>query len=85
VNPSEVADSVETFVRREFNVSAADQGFDRSVDLFENGYVDSVGVAELLEYVTQEFEVEIPESELFSDEFSSIQGIASIVARLQGP
>jgi acyl carrier protein len=85
VNPSEVADSVETFVRREFNVSAADPGFDRSVDLFENGYVDSVGVAELLEYVTQEFEVEIPESELFSDEFSSIQGIASIVARLQGP
>jgi acyl carrier protein len=85
VNPSEVADSVETFVRREFNVSAADPGFDRSVDLFENGYVDSVGVAELLEYVTQEFEVEIPESELFSDEFSSIQGIASIVARLQRP
>jgi acyl carrier protein len=85
VKPSEVADSVETFVRREFNVSAADPGFDRSVDLFENGYVDSVGVAELLEYVTQEFEVEIPESELFSDEFSSIQGIASIVARLQRP
>jgi acyl carrier protein len=85
VNPSEVADSVETFVRREFNVSAADPGFDRSVDLFENGYVDSVGVAELLEYVTQEFNVEIPEIELFSDEFSSIQGIASIVARLQRP
>jgi acyl carrier protein len=85
VNPSEVADSVETFVRREFNVSAADPGFDRSVDLFENGYVDSVGVAELLEYVTQEFNVEIPETELFSDEFSSIQGIASIVARLQRP
>jgi acyl carrier protein len=85
VNTSEVADSVETFVRREFNVSAADPGFDRSVDLFENGYVDSVGVAELLEYVTQAFNVEIPETELFSDEFSSIQGIASIVARLQRP
>jgi acyl carrier protein len=85
MNQSEVADSVETFVRREFNVSASDPGFDRSVDLFENGYVDSVGVAELLEYVTQEFEVEIPESELFSDEFSSIQGIASIVARLHRP
>jgi acyl carrier protein len=85
VKPSEVADSVETFVRREFNVSAADPGFDRSVDLFENGYVDSVGVAELLEYVTQEFNVEIPETELFSDEFSSIQGIASIVARLKRP
>jgi acyl carrier protein len=82
VKAAEVADSVESFVRREFNVSDSDPGFDRTADLFESGYVDSVGVAELLEYLTQEFEVEIPESELFSDEFSSIDGIASIIARL---
>jgi acyl carrier protein len=79
----EIADSVDAFVRREFNVSDSDPGFDRNADLFESGYVDSVGVAELLEYLTQEFEVEIPESELFSEDFSSIQGIASIVARLK--
>ncbi len=78
----DVADSVETFVRQQFNVSDSDPGFDRTVDLFESGYVDSVGVAELLEYLTQEFEVDIPENDLFSDDFSSIDGIASIVARL---
>lgn len=38
--------------------------------------------AELLEYLTQPFEVEIPEGELFSDECSSFDGIASIIARL---
>lgn len=85
MNPAEVADRVETFVRRQFNVSSSDPGFDRRIDLFESGYVDSVGVAELLEYLTQQFDVEIPESELFSDEFSSIEGIASIVGRLQRP
>lgn len=78
----DVADSVETFVRQQFNVSDSDPGFNRAVDLFESGYVDSVGVAELLEYLTQEFEVEIPENDLFSDDFSSIDGIASMVARL---
>jgi acyl carrier protein len=82
VSVKDVAESVETFVRQHFNVSDSDPGFDRRVDLFESGYVDSVGVAELLEYLTQEFEVEIPESDLFSDEFSSIEGIGSIVARL---
>jgi acyl carrier protein len=83
VTAAQIAVSVETFVRRQFNVSDSDPAFDREVDLFESGYVDSVGVAELLEYVTQEFGVDIPESDLFSDEFSSIDGISSIVARLQ--
>jgi acyl carrier protein len=83
VTAAQVAASVETFVRRQFNVSDSDPGFDREVDLFESGYVDSVGVAELLEYVTQQFGVDIPESDLLSDEFSSIDGISSIVARLQ--
>jgi acyl carrier protein len=82
VKAPDVADSVETFVRQQFNVSDSDPGFNRAVDLFESGYVDSVGVAELLEYLTQEFEVEIPENDLFSDDFSSIDGIASMVARL---
>jgi acyl carrier protein len=82
VKEPEVAASVEEFVRRQFNVSDSDPGFDRKVDLFENGYVDSVGVAELLEYVTQQFEVEIPEEDLFSDDFANIDGIAGIVARL---
>jgi acyl carrier protein len=83
MTPPDVADSVEAFVRRHFNVSPSDPGFGREVDLFESGYVDSVGVAELLDYLTHEFEVEIPESELFSDEFSNIDGIASIIDRLQ--
>jgi acyl carrier protein len=41
-------------------------------------------VAELLEYLTRELGVEIPEEDLFSDEFSSIEGIASIIRRLRG-
>ena len=82
MKPLDVPGTVEWFVRQQFNVSDSDPSFDRSVDLFESGYVDSVGVAELLEYLTQEFEVEIPESDLFSDEFSSIDGIASIIRRL---
>jgi acyl carrier protein len=83
VSPSDVADAIETFVRSQFNVSSSDSGFTRDVDLFESGYVDSVGVAELLEYLTGQFDVEIPENDLFSDDFSSIDGIAAIVRRLQ--
>jgi acyl carrier protein len=81
----DVAVAVEEFVRHEFSISAADQTFGHSVDLFEDGYVDSVGVIELLAFLESTFGVEIPEEDLFSPEFSTIEGIADIVTRHRPP
>jgi acyl carrier protein len=77
----EVAAAVEGFIRREFSISATDPNFDHAVDLFEYGYVDSIGVIELLDFLGRTFGVEIPEEDLFSPEFSTIEGIAKIVTR----
>jgi len=44
--------------------------------------VDSVGVIELLAFLVVEYGVEIPEEDLLSGDFSSIDGIAGTVARL---
>jgi acyl carrier protein len=79
--PSE-EDRIERFTRTQFSIDPTDPGFARDADLFERGYVDSVGVAELLEFLSEEFGVEIPEADLLSDEFSTIDGIAGIVRRL---
>lgn len=84
MNADRIADRIETFVRTQFDVSADDPGFGRTIDLFELGYVDSVGFAELLAFLSEEFGVEVPESYLLSDEFLRIDGIASIVSRLAG-
>ena len=81
---ADIADRIEAFVRREFDVDPSDNGFDRSVDLFELGYIDSVGFAELLAFLGEEFGVEIPEDELLSEAFTRIDGIAGIVHRLVG-
>ena len=77
----DVAAAVEEFARREFSIKPSDRRFDRTVDLFEDGYVDSVGVIELIEFLERTFVIEIPEEDLFSPEFSTIDGIARIVAR----
>jgi acyl carrier protein len=78
----DVAARIEGFVRTQFEVDPDDTGFGRTADLFESGYVDSVGVAELLEFLREEFGLEVPESELLDDDFSTIDGIAGIVIRL---
>jgi acyl carrier protein len=81
VTEQDVAAAVEEFARREFSIKASDQRFDRTVDLFEDGYVDSIGVIELIQFLESTYAMDIPEEDLFSPEFSTIDGIARIVTR----
>lgn len=82
MSPQVIAGRIETFVRSQFDIDSADSGFDRTVDLFELGYVDSVGFAELLAFFDEEFGVNIPDDDLLSEEFLRIDGMAKIVSRL---
>jgi acyl carrier protein len=81
VTEQDVAAAIEEFARREFSIKASDQRFNRSVDLFDDGYVDSIGVIELIQFLESRYAIDIPEEDLFSPEFSTIDGIARIVAR----
>ena len=77
----DIADRLETFVCTQYAISANDPGFARDVDLYDLGYVDSIGLVELLAFIKASFEVEIDEDDLLSDEFSSINGMAKIICR----
>jgi len=82
LSPQAIADRIEAFIRSQFEVDPSDDGFDRTIDLFELGYIDSVGFAELLAFLSEEFGAEVPEDDLLSDEFLRIDGMAMIVSRL---
>lgn len=84
MEPHKIECRIEEFVRTQFSVSPTDPRFDRGVDLFDGGYVDSMGIVELLEFLSQEFDVRIPDEDLLSEDFSSIVGIARIVSRNLG-
>jgi acyl carrier protein len=77
-----IADMLEQFIRRQFVVAEADRRFTRAAALFELGYIDSVGVVELLAFVGREWSVEIPGEDLVSEEFTSIDSIAGVIHRL---
>ena len=79
---AEVAERLERFVREQFAIDAGDSRFGRSVDLFEGAYVDSVGLAEMLAFIEEEFGVTVPDEELLSEEFGTIDGMAAAVCRL---
>jgi acyl carrier protein len=81
VTQLEIAQRIEQYVRVQFRVSPGDSRFSRSLPLFEAGYVDSVGVVELLAFLSEEFAVNLPDEILMSDEFSTIDGIAAVICR----
>ena len=79
---TEVADQIETFVRNQFRVAVGDTRFSRTQPLFDLGYIDSVGVVELLAFLDDRFGIQLPDDVLMSDEFATIDGMATIVCRL---
>ena len=68
-------------MRREFSIGSDDDGFTRDTDLYDSGYVDSIGVTELISLLESTFAIEIPEEDLFSDAFTTINGVSRIVCR----
>jgi acyl carrier protein len=80
MDASDIAQKLEQFLRASFGIAEDDPGFSRSVDLFEAGYVDSVGVIETLVYITDAFGVNIPEEALLSDAFANVDGMARVIA-----
>lgn len=76
---AEIESRIESFIRS--TLDAPRDGLSRYVDIFKSGFVDSVGVIQLLVFIESEFETQIPEDDLLSPEFSRIEGMARIVAR----
>jgi len=82
ISKTSIASSIEEFIRTEYSISSDDLRFSSQVHLWEEGYLDSMGVVEVINFVETTFEVKIPETALFSEDFTNINGMADIVAGL---
>jgi acyl carrier protein len=74
---------VEAYIRERFHVRADDALFSRDVNMWENGYVDSAGVVEMIAFLERTFNITLPEEVLFDPDFTNIRGISRLVYREQ--
>ncbi len=81
---SVVVSKIEDFIRDRFMVEANDGFFNHEINLFEEGYVDSAGVIEVIAFLEETFALMLPEDVLFDTSFSSIDGMAVRIAGLLG-
>ncbi len=81
MTPDQITAELEQFLRESFAIRQDDPGFHGDVDLFEAGYVDSIGLVEILAFVDDRFAVEIAEHDLLSADFSTLFGMARVIDR----
>ena len=80
ISPHDVADALELFIRREFRITHHHVPLSRDEHLFEGGLVDSAGVVELIMFIETTFNMKLADEHVFSEQFTSINGIADIVS-----
>lgn len=78
-----IQQQIEEFIRTHFEVVADDPYLSDSINLWEEGYIDSIGIVELVAFLESNFSIELPEAMLFSPNFASIAGLTKIVESLK--
>jgi len=59
-----------------------DTKFGDNDSLTQSGIIDSIGLLELVDYISEKYSIEIPENMLTPENFDSLQGITNMISKL---
>jgi acyl carrier protein len=59
-----------------------DTQLDDNDSLTQKGIIDSIGLLELMDYISEKYSIEIPEEMLTPENFDSLQGITNMITKL---
>ena len=74
-----IAETMEAQIRRMGNISADDDEFNRDTHIFDYGYVDSFGAAELVTFTEQTFGISISDEDLAHRPLNTVNEMATYV------
>lgn len=77
----EIIDKLDAYIREHFEIEDDDDNYSTSVDLFEEGYCDSFGSAEIIAFIEDEFGVRILLKDLTMYPMNSVEEIAAVIDR----
>ena len=79
ISPSSIAPMIEAFIKKERQVPDNDPRFTRDANLFDLGFVDSMGFIQLLAFIESTFHMTFDVDRLFSPDFTTINGITKLI------
>jgi acyl carrier protein len=70
---------LEKVIREIGQIPPTDTAFSRQSELYDSGYLDSLGIVSLTAYIEQQFGVTLTDDQLFDPRFTTIEGITEII------
>lgn len=84
MDKSQIIARLRDFVEENFLYMRPDFELQNDQSLMGNGIVDSMGVMEMIQFLEEEFGVEVDDAEITEENLGSIEAIAGFVARRKG-
>jgi acyl carrier protein len=79
-----IADTLRTFLEREFVTATAQKDRIATASLIETGIIDSVGLMRLVDFIEKEFHCRIGDDELLPENFEYLDRLVAFVATKKG-
>jgi len=77
----DVKDQIKKYIAENFLFSNNGFTLDDDESFLEAGVVDSLGVVELVSFVEENFNVQVPDDDIVPDNFDSVDNLAAYIAR----
>lgn len=76
----EIIAALDAFVREHFEIEADDEDYSTDVNLFDFGYVDSMGATEIILFAEERFGVHVTQKDVTLYPMNSVREIAAVIA-----
>jgi len=80
---SDVQNKIRTFIIDNY-LFGDDEGLETNTSFLDEGIVDSTGILELIEFISQEFSITVEDDELVPENLDSIDNVTAFIGRKTG-
>ena len=80
---SDVKSVIRTFIVENY-LFGDDEGLEESTSFLDEGIVDSTGILELIEFISEEFSITVEDEELIPENLDSINNVTAFIGRKTG-
>lgn len=80
---SDVKNKIKTFIIDNY-LFGDDEGLEENTSFLDEGIVDSTGILELIEFISDEFSITVEDEELVPENLDSINNVTAFIGRKTG-
>ncbi len=80
---SDIKTRIKTFIIENY-LFGDDEGLEESTSFLDEGIIDSTGILELIDFISEEFSITVEDEELIPENLDSINNVSAFISSKAG-